>query len=308
MSLFPTIRTWADNTRIKFSGDFPFYIGVYDAYQMDPHRHEYLELSLVIEGNNRQIINGKDYIMKTGTLTFLLPYQVHEMPYASQRIRMYNCMFDLQFLFRSSGVKTGLNELLFLQNEFPPSIQLEGTEMEKFESLMKELLEEQKESYLWRNDLLQLKLLEILIRFDRLRRQALPENKEYDITSTPTIWAVIHYIHTHFRDPLSLTSLSEAFSISKSYLSAEFKRHTGLNFVAFLHEVRIRHACSLLVTSDMSGIDIAIEVGFSNFKTFSRIFRELKGVSPRAYRKVEEYADSRHVELPVAKKQTSSLV
>jgi AraC-like DNA-binding protein len=288
MSLFPTIRTWADNSRIKNLGDFPFYIGIYPAYQMQPHRHEYLELSLIIEGNNRQIINGKEYIMKPGTLTFLLPYQVHEMPYSSNRVMLYNCMFDLQFLFRSSGVKTGLNELLFLQNELPPSIHLEGTEMEKFKALMEELLEEQKESYLWKNDLLQLKLMEILIRFDRLRRQALPGNNSDDISNTQTIWAVIHYIHTHYRDPLSLSSLSESFGISKSYLSAEFKRHTGLNFVAFLHEVRIRHACSLLVASDMSGIDIAIEVGFSCFKTFSRIFRELKGVSPREFRRVDE--------------------
>lgn len=286
MAPFPTVRTWADNTRYGKLDQIPFHLEVYKVNRMFPHRHEYLELSLVLEGNNRQIINGVDYPLKPGTLTFLLPYQTHEMPYGLAPVRLYNCMFDLDFLFRSSGGSTGLKRLLFMQDELPPTIQLEGESLQAITLLVRELHDEYNGHDLWKNDLLQLKLMELLIRFDRLRRQrAVTERSSSSAGHADMIWTVIHYVHANYREPLSLAGLAERFGLSRPYLSAAFKKHTGLNFIHFLHEVRIRHACSLLSSSDMSGIDIAAEVGFSCFKTYSRIFREVKGTTPSEYRK-----------------------
>ncbi|PYI55639.1 helix-turn-helix transcriptional regulator [Paenibacillus flagellatus] len=73
--------------------------------------------------------------------------------------------------------------------------------------------------------------------------------------------------------------------MSPRIATSKFKRHTSLIFVQFLHEVRIRHACSLLVCTDMSVFDIAIEVGFGSYPSFLRIFLELNGVAPGEYRK-----------------------
>jgi len=285
MTSFPTLRTWADNTRYGRLDGLPFHLDIYKARRMLPHRHEYLELSFVLEGEGRQIINGVDYQLKPGTLTFLLPYQTHEMPYSHESVHLYNCMFDLDFLFRSAGNRSGLKELLFMHDELPPTIQLQGSERQSITSLIEELLREYRGHELWKDDLLQLKLMELLIRFDRLRRPGTVLEREGTDGHADTIWSVIHYVHTHYRDPLTLADLSTRFGISRPYLSGAFKKHTGLNFVRFLHEVRIRHACSLLSSSDMSGIDIAAEVGFSCFKSYSRIFREVKGTTPSEYRK-----------------------
>jgi AraC-like DNA-binding protein len=68
-------------------------------------------------------------------------------------------------------------------------------------------------------------------------------------------------------------------------LSKLLKRHLGTSFIDFIHELRIRQACSLLRSSDMSITDIALEVGFRSFASFSRVFNHLKGVTPSVYRK-----------------------
>lgn len=286
MASFPTLRMWADNTRYGQVDGLPFHLDTYKVYRMAPHRHEYLELSLVLEGDNRQIINGVDYPLRPGTLTFLLPYQTHEMPFSPAPVRLYNCMFDLDFLFRSSGAGAGLRQLLFLRDELPPTIQLQESQLQAVTLLVEELLQEYNGLALWKDDLLRLKLTELLIRFDRLRRAEPGHDRgNSDHNAADTLWSVIHYVHSHYRDPLTLADLCMRFGISRPYLSAAFKKHTGLNFVRFLHEVRIRHACSLLSSSDMSGIDIAAEVGFSCFKSYSRIFREVKGTTPSEYRK-----------------------
>jgi AraC-like DNA-binding protein len=52
-----------------------------------------------------------------------------------------------------------------------------------------------------------------------------------------------------------------------------------------LHELRIRHSCALLQSTDMSISEIAYEVGYGSYNAFIRVFKEIRGVSPSEYRK-----------------------
>ncbi|MDF2723118.1 MAG: AraC family transcriptional regulator, partial [Paenibacillus sp.] len=167
----------------------------------------------------------------------------------------------------------------------PPYVQVEGSVREQLGVLALTMLEEFKSDSLWRNELIRNKLSEFLIYFDRLRRQNPAEWKPAHGGRSKSIWPIVHYVHTHHEDSITLNGLAEMFDINRSHLSAEFKRQLGLNFVRFLHEIRIRHACSLLACTDISIFDIAIEAGFGSFKSFSRIFSELKRMTPGEYRK-----------------------
>ncbi|WP_100406300.1 helix-turn-helix domain-containing protein [Bacillus solitudinis] len=99
------------------------------------------------------------------------------------------------------------------------------------------------------------------------------------------IWDIIQYIHLHYHEELSLPFLSEKFSMSISSLSDLFKNQIGQTFVDFLHDLRIRHACGLLVSTDLNISEIALESGFGSYKTFSRVFRSIKNASPTEYRR-----------------------
>ena len=57
------------------------------------------------------------------------------------------------------------------------------------------------------------------------------------------------------------------------------------NFGDFLNYIRINHSCKLLLTTDKSNIDIAIEVGYSNAKTFTRNFLKYKVMMPSDFRR-----------------------
>lgn len=281
--MYPVIRSWEDNHRFDRLGNLAFHIGTYLLQPVQAHRHEFLELSLVIEGEGCQIVNSREYLMKPGTFTFLLPYQVYEVPASSQPMRLFTCIFDLGFLFRASVIEPGLKDML-LQEELSPSIQLKNEPFAEVSAILQNMIQEYHAEELWRDGLLQIKLVDLLIRFERLRRQ---ENFHWCAAVAAdrnNLWSVIHYMHTHYGEPISLAGMSEMFEIGRSYLSTQFKKYTGKNFIGFLHEIRIRHACSLLLSSRMSGIDIAAEVGFSSFKSFARIFRELKGQTPGEFR------------------------
>jgi len=103
--------------------------------------------------------------------------------------------------------------------------------------------------------------------------------------ASPSVWPIIHYIHRNYQEELTLTDLANLFTMSISRISEVIKQTTGQTFVHFLHDLRLRHACSLLVSTDMSVMEIAHEVGYGSYKTFARIFRESKGIAPKDYRK-----------------------
>ena len=63
-----------------------------------------------------------------------------------------------------------------------------------------------------------------------------------------------------------------------------FKRCTGKTFTEYLTELRVGSACRFLVETDRSVTEVCFAAGFHNVSTFNRRFRELKGMTPRAFR------------------------
>lgn len=285
MTIFPANQRLSE---FHISGSFPFHIDTPSIESIYPaHRHDYLEMSLVIEGTGYQIINGRKFPMMPGICSFLLPYQIHELITVSAPLRLYNCMFDPDFLLSGSHGKSGLWNLMFTEEELPAYLHIRGAEHDLLHSIAQVMLEEFRNQKQWSKDLIKSKLSEFLIYFDRLRRQELQTSplQHFSSAYNHSIWPIVHYVHTHYGEPITLSGVAELFGINRSRLSSEFVKHVGMNFIPFLHEVRVRHACSLLASTDMSIYHIGLEVGFNSFKTFSRVFRNLKGTTPREFRK-----------------------
>lgn len=112
---------------------------------------------------------------------------------------------------------------------------------------------------------------------------ALPEGGQSD-TIRDTVRRVKEYIDLHYWDELSLRSLSERFAVDDSYLSRMFKQLVGCNLMLYLSTVRVDQAKRLMRQGASSITEVAQMVGYSDYAYFSRVFKKLEGVSPRAYR------------------------
>lgn len=256
------------------------------------HRHDFLEFSYVVDGSGSESINGSLHPMKPGTFTFVLPYQVHQIyTDPGSKLVLYNCMFSMDLLMEAAQQEklAGLIDAVAA----PSFMQLEGEERTRFGSIVQSMYEEYRGSEPWRQTMLRLRLKELLIRFDRHRRTVSSASADRDKTMPAahpfgrrsSVWPIIHYIHQHYQDDLALGDLAARFNMSISRISEVIKETTGQNFLHFLHDLRIRHACSLLVSTEMSVSEIALEVGYGSYNTFSRVFRETKGIVPKEYRK-----------------------
>ncbi|WP_158302139.1 helix-turn-helix domain-containing protein [Paenibacillus mesophilus] len=282
-SVIPPVLTDYPN-----KNSFPFYIIKKVNNNVPPHRHDFLELCLVVEGRGTEIVNGVSHTLEPGTMTFLLPYQIHEI-HADPgcQLLLYVCNFDMGLLLNAPDRELGHGLLHEDEAEPAPFVQVSPEQYREMLSLFDRMQLEYSRDEQWRQLILTSMLFEALARFDRVRNQQ--ERSLYAASrrepDSSTIWEIVHYIHQRYQESLTLADLANRFHFSVPNLSKLLKRHLGTSFIDFIHELRIRQACSLLKSSDMAITDIALEVGFRSFASFSRVFNHLKGVSPSAYRK-----------------------
>lgn len=72
--------------------------------------------------------------------------------------------------------------------------------------------------------------------------------------------------------------------ITPNYLSKRFRIEIGMSLREYINQLRIEEAKRLLLSTNLSVSDIAVEVGYDNISYFSTVFRKLCGVSPVDWR------------------------
>lgn len=96
--------------------------------------------------------------------------------------------------------------------------------------------------------------------------------------------AAQEYLREHYAENLSLAQVAERLGISGGYLSTLFSQTMDCKFVDYLNMIRIERACTYLKQNYLKTYEIAYKVGFRDEKYFSKVFKKVKGVSPKEYR------------------------
>ena len=92
------------------------------------------------------------------------------------------------------------------------------------------------------------------------------------------------YIVQNYNRPVSLNDAADYLDLNPSYLCRVFKEEMGMSFVTFLQNYRIDKAVELLTNTDYKIFEISEMVGYENQQYFNKVFRNVKGVSPSAFR------------------------
>lgn len=93
-----------------------------------------------------------------------------------------------------------------------------------------------------------------------------------------------HVLDRHYDTPLTIEDLGREVALSPFYLIRAFRHVYKQTPHQYLVGQRIAKAKELLRNSEMSITDICVTVGFESLGSFSTLFRNLVGLSPRAYR------------------------
>lgn len=93
------------------------------------------------------------------------------------------------------------------------------------------------------------------------------------------------FIDAHLTERIAWRDVARETGLSPRAFSRFFKRNLGKTPVAYLNELRVGRACSLLINTDRTVTEICFASGFNNLAYFNRRFRALRRRAPRAYRR-----------------------
>lgn len=242
----------------------------------DIHWHPKHELFYMIKGTTNYMIGGKRYPLQTGEMVFIPKGVMHNM---DNKEGIYNERLLLSFdddIIPEEYVPyiTHLshNNLIYI----PPK------HIHEVEKVFKIIESEYKNRRPHYKQMVNLCILQLLMLIDRLNsKPPKPMLDEKDVL----VNNVAKYIQKNFRANISLDSLSETFSISKSYLSRRFKTVFGIGINDYITYIRLLHAEKLLRTTDYPITQIAAECGYSDSNYFSTAFKKFKGITARQFKK-----------------------
>ena len=83
---------------------------------------------------------------------------------------------------------------------------------------------------------------------------------------------------------LSLPTIANISNLTPQSFCRLFKKRTGKSFVEYLNEVRISAACRYLLDTDSAVSEIAYNCGYKTVSNFNKLFKNISGSSPKAYR------------------------
>jgi AraC-like DNA-binding protein/mannose-6-phosphate isomerase-like protein (cupin superfamily) len=245
------------------------------------HRHDGYEVYLFLSGNVHSYIEQECYPLKRGDLLTFHPQEMHrvvcldEQPYERISIniqipyvkKLSTSKTDLQACFEKRPL--GKNNITHLSNQ----------EINTF-ILLSHNLGDALQSSVYGSDVLCISYLSQLL---LLVNQAFQKEPISAKNIMPSIIAeTMSYIDEHLNEYISLEKLSSEFYTNGTYISRQFKKHTGLTLRAYLLDKRISLAKSYLA-SGKSVTEACYLSGFSDYANFIRSFKKQTGITPGKY-------------------------
>ncbi len=251
--------------------------------EVDEHFHDCFELLFFLNGEARQYLNGKEFIAREGDLVLIKSGDIHATyckPSSDCRILVLKFMptiLDAGYI-RIEGSKYLVS---FLNHAVVADLRnLAPDELAELRCLMLKLLDEysaKAKAYEMRIKGHIYEFVALLIRYD------LVTVPDADISSVDSarIAKVVEMIERDHHKPLTLKDIASKLNMNYSYVSRYFKKITGKNFKEYLDYIRVCESERMMLERASFIYEIAERCGFASVQSFNRVYRRIRGRTPR---------------------------
>ncbi|QNL48022.1 AraC family transcriptional regulator [Olivibacter sp. SDN3] len=261
----------------------------YDFYPTPWHFHPEYELVLVTESTGQRLIGDDISDFKPGDMALIGPNLPHvyrnDMEYYAATPYLRAKSIVVHFTIASFGdsflslpethkIKTLLNKSL-------RGLEIYGGTNEELNKRMHELVE-LSDFARW---LKLLEMLNILAETDEYKYISKAEVKGCNEKESERMDNVLTFVFNNFKKNISLKEVANIANMAENSFSRYFALRARRSFTKFVNEVRLSHACKLLIEDKLNILEISMECGFNNLSNFNRQFKSRYSYSPMAYRK-----------------------
>lgn len=252
------------------------------------HFHPELELTLILEGTGTRFIGNKINSFKKRELTLTganLPHywlcdpvfyeKGHNLKAEAIIIR-----FSENFLGEGFFLLPEMYQIKNLFDRSRQGLKITGTPKEQTIETMTSMMEMDGAERI-------IALLKIL--------NSLANSSEYEVLSSISIGQirgkaemkrinkVFTYLTKNFKQPIKLEKIALVANMNPSAFSRYFKAKTGKTFTEVLQEIRVEHACKILVEENSSVSQACHECGYTDQSYFIKQFKRITHQTPLQY-------------------------
>jgi AraC-like DNA-binding protein len=255
------------------------------------HLHQHPEIQLTFIKQSQGTLVAGDYVgpFNAGDVFVIGPNQPHVFRNDKSFFKKRSKAIAISIFFDETTIHPlfwQLPELIALKNFLRNSssgYRLTGEKKKRIAAILEQLMQAEGIDKLI-SFLEILKELSTRKNLEPLARQMIQRNiNSYD---GKRLNKVLEFTFQAYHRPVKLEEVAAVANLSVEAFCKYFKTRTRKTYIRFLNEIRINHACKLLAEEELTIADIGYESGFSNLSNFNRIFKKIKGVSPRDFRKL----------------------
>ena len=100
-------------------------------------------------------------------------------------------------------------------------------------------------------------------------------------------YKIVEYINEHFKEEISVGSISNELYLSRGRLADVFKKYSGISLTEYINSLRINNANYMLMNG-ATATEAALESGFSSVRTFNNVYKSVMNMTPSEYVKKKE--------------------
>lgn len=253
----------------------------YTRHNLLNHWHDEMEITYILDCDNRHYIDGQCIQAEPGRLIVTNPESIHNI--VEGRELPDNTHIAVMLILSKR----------FLEKEFPDfrSVYFTNQKKQCRHEIKKIMLELSEYADRDKSGYLDFYIRGLILQLFYFMSQEGVTSRDlmFDINYLKNIErlkGVFSYVETHYSLPIRQAEVAEKFYFTKEYFARYFKKCTGMTFMKYVSYQRVQKAQKELVTTDKSVLEIALNNGFSDDRGLINAFKEVYHTTPLQYRKL----------------------
>jgi AraC family transcriptional regulator, transcriptional activator of pobA len=247
-----------------------------------PNRWSFHRIGIITEGTGFFQTGIYKFPARKNTLVVVPARLITSSRDWSDDVKGFLVLFNFPFLLRYSFSFKFLQNKKILDPYIKPYIYLNDEQGGNITSMFESMLKEQLEKNPYREELLSLKVIELIIECERLFEEM--GNLSDSVATNNVVATFCQLLEQHFSEERSVSFYAEKMNVHPNYLNALVKKHTGETAKETINNRLLVEIKYLLHSTSLSMKEIAHRTGFKDPNYFTTFFRRMEKITPIAYR------------------------
>ncbi len=271
-----------------FSHKFEFQIFRFEDLLTETHRSvppnkwSYHRIGLITQGAGDFMTGIFKYKAEKNTLIVIPARVITSSRNWTQDMKGYVLLFNIDFFLQNNISYKYIESKKILNSSTQPFIRVTDEQAEEAANILETILKENAERNVHREELIALKIIELLILSERLFEEQQPLETGQPVTDI--IKKFVELLEINFAKERSVGFYASRLNVHPNYLNSLIKKHTGLTAKESIQGRLLLETKFLLHSTNMSIKEISGQLGFHDPNYFAVFFRRFENMSPAHYR------------------------